>query len=321
MTVGKFNPPHLGHAHLLTVAARRVDHLYVLLGDRSDQTIAATRRARWLAEAAPTNTTILVTPDELPAANEPWAQRALEVLPEPPTVAFTSEAWGPGWAELMGARHVMVDRHRNSVPISATEIRSDLRRGFEWLVPAARAELARRVVVAGAESTGKTTLAEALAEHYRTVWVPEYGRAYWEARRHCVDQRWTADEFTHIATTHHDIAERVARRAGNGLVVLDTDALVTDVWRRRYLGEGDAQLTDLALRHPAELYLVCSPDFDWVQDGTRESADHQHRMHEHTLEAIAASEADHRVLTGALDRRLVDAIEAIEPVLRFPTLT
>ena len=39
----------------------------------------------------------------------------------------------------------------------------------------------KRVAIVGAESTGKTTLATALAEHYRTAWVPEFGRLYTEA--------------------------------------------------------------------------------------------------------------------------------------------
>ena len=71
------------------------------------------------------------------------AQRALEILPERPDIAFTSEEWGPGWAELMGARHVMVDLDRESFPISGEELRSDLREHFDWLLPAARAALSR----------------------------------------------------------------------------------------------------------------------------------------------------------------------------------
>ena len=57
----------------------------------------------------------------------------------------------------------------------------------------------KRVLIVGAESTGKTTLAVALAEHYQTTWVPEFGRFYTEARRPR-GEWWTSDEFTFIAT-------------------------------------------------------------------------------------------------------------------------
>ena len=91
VTVGKFNPPHLGHLHLIETAAAQVDQLFVLLGDRPDQTIPADRRKAWLEGASPTNVTILVTPDDLPLENEPWAGRTLDVLPDRPDLAFSSE--------------------------------------------------------------------------------------------------------------------------------------------------------------------------------------------------------------------------------------
>jgi NadR type nicotinamide-nucleotide adenylyltransferase len=321
VAVGKFNPPHLGHVHLITTGALEVDHLHVILADRPDQTIPASDRAAWLADALPDNVTIIVTPDDLPLTNEAWARRAIELLPEPPTVAFTSEPWGPGWAEAMRARHVSIDVERAAAPISSTVLRADLRSNFEWLVPAARAGLARRVVVAGAESTGKTTLAHALAEHHSTVWVPEYGRLYWEGRRHTDNEGWTADEFTHIAETHHAVADRIARRAANGLVVLDTDALVTDVWRRRYLGDGDESLVGLATSRPPDLYLVCAPDFAWVQDGSRESEQHRSAMHDHTLKAIASTGVHSVILEGDAQRRLTHAIELVDELTTYPALT
>ena len=208
VVVGKFNPPHLGHLHLITTAAAQVDRVVVLLCDRADQTISAETRRRWLLDACPANVEVIITPDDLPEANEPWAARAIDVLGRQPHVAFTSEPWGPGWAAAMGAQHVMVDLERTAQPTSGTALRADLGANFEWLVPAARAELARRVVVVGAESTGKSTLAAALAESLGTVWVPEYGRFYWEGRRHLAVQDWTADEFVRIAAGQHRLAVR-----------------------------------------------------------------------------------------------------------------
>lgn len=175
VTIGKFNPPHLGHLHLIETGAEAVEHLFVVVCERSDQSFSGDARRRWLADCAPPNVTVVVTPDDLPEASAPWAQRMLAILPQRPDVAYTSEPWGDEWAALMGARHVSVDRQRAQFPISGTALRADLGANFSWLVPAARAELARRVVLVGAESTGKSTLAEALAVELGTVWVPEHG--------------------------------------------------------------------------------------------------------------------------------------------------
>lgn len=318
VTVGKFYPPHLGHLHMIRSAAARVDQLYVLVGDRPGQTIAADQRARWLAIDSPGNVTVLVTPDDIPEANEPWAERALEVLPQSPDVAFTSEPWGPGWAKAMGATHIGVDPERETFPISATALRQDLRSNFEWLAPAARVDLVPRVVLAGAESTGKTTLAEALARHFQTTWVPEYGRQYWHGRRHLAGRGWHTDEFGHIARSHHQMADGLARHASGGLLVLDTDALVTNVWHHRYCGGPDPALAEVARRHRPDLYLVAAPDFEWVQDGTRESHDQRDEMHRLTLEMVAASGSAYELLNGSREERMATAISAIESTVTYP---
>ncbi len=318
--VGKFNPPHLGHLHLIERGASEVQTLFVMLCDRPDQTISVERRRAWLEDVVPQNVVVLTTPDDLPAANEPWAQRALEILPSRPDVAFTSEEWGTGWAALMGARHVMVDQARTSFPVSGTDLRTDLREFFSWLVPAARAELARRVVLVGAESTGKSTLAEALAQELGTVWVPEHGRWYWEGRRHLADQSWTTDEFQRIAAAQGRLEDDLARGARSGVVIADTDALVTAVWHERYLGVAARELDAVAAERTPDLYLVCAPDFDWVQDGTRESKAHRHTMHESVLDRATASGADVVVLSGSHDARLSAALGRIRSLTNFPVL-
>ena len=320
VTVGKFNPPHLGHRYLIETASTQVDHLYVLLGDRPDQTLPATRRQAWLEDTAPANVTIIVTPDDLPLANEPWAERALEVLPARPDLAFTSEEWGEEWSEMMGATHVPVDPDRTLFPISADVLRDDLGTNFAWLVPAARAALARRVVVIGAESTGKTTLTQTLADALGTVRVPEYGRTYWEGRRYLQDQRWDPDEFRRITGAQRSLEADLARRATTGVVVSDTDALVTAVWAERYLGSPVPDLeAGLAAGRP-DLYLLCSPDFDWVQDGTRESNHRRDWMHQAMAARAEATGAPVVALTGPPEQRLAQALEVVRPLSVFPKL-
>jgi len=320
VVVGKFNPPHLGHLHLITTAAAQVDRVVVLLCDRADQTISAETRRRWLLDACPANVEVIITPDDLPAANEPWAARAIDVLGRQPHVAFTSEPWGPGWAAAMGAQHVMVDLERTAQPTSGTALRADLGANFEWLVPAARAELARRVVLVGAESTGKSTLAAALAESLGTVWVPEYGRFYWEGRRHVAVQDWTADEFVRLAVGQHRLADDLARKAVAGVVVLDTDALTTAVWAERYLGRASNAVERISEANRPDHYLVCAPDFEWVQDGTRESREHRRSMHEATLERVKAAGVAWTLLSGPPDERLARALETTIPLTRFEPL-
>ena len=320
VVVGKFNPPHLGHLHLIEQGAALVERLFVLLCDRPDQSIPVELRRQWLEDVVPANVSVLVTPDDLPAANEPWALRALEVLPEPPVLAFTSEEWGAGWAALMGAEHVMVDLERTAFPVSGTAMRADLRANFESLVPSARAGLARRVVVIGAEASGKSTLAEGLAAELGTVWVPEHGRWYWEGRRYLGDQSWSSDEFVRIAHAQRRLEADLARKASRGVVVADTDALVTAVWHERYVGSANPKLDALAKGWVPDLYLVCRPDFGWVQDGTRESESLRDEMQASMEQRAHASGVEVVVLSGPHEQRLAKALAAIDAVTEFEEL-
>src|SRR5690606_16308182 len=111
---------------------------------------------------------------------------------------FTSEVYGVELGRRFGAAAIDVDRERLRYPVSATAVRRDPVACWELLSAPVRAALARRVVVLGAESTGTTTLARALADHYRTTWVPEYGREYSERKLAALGPgaHWQSVEFT-----------------------------------------------------------------------------------------------------------------------------
>ena len=185
------------------------------------------------------------------------------------------------------------------------------------LTTPAKAYFARRVAIVGAESSGTTTLAEALAGHYRTVWVPEYGRWYWEGRRHTPHAgEWSTDEFIRIATRQGEIEDDLARLASR-LVVCDTDPLATHVWHRRFKGHYSAALEAIADSRRYDLYVVTTPDFPFVQDGTREGEAIRHEMHEWFLGLLASKRRPHVVVRGLPERRMSEAVAAIDPLLRW----
>src|SRR4051794_10710127 len=97
-----------------------------------------------------------------------------------------------------------------------------------------------RVVLTGAESTGKTTTARALAERYRTRWIPEYGRIYTEWF-HEPSDRWESNEFVHIARVQNELEDTVAPLVET-LLLCDTDSLLTALWHERYLGRASYEV-------------------------------------------------------------------------------
>jgi HTH-type transcriptional regulator, transcriptional repressor of NAD biosynthesis genes len=319
VTIGKFYPFHVGHHHLITEAKSRVDHMAVLSCARDDQEIPGAIRAGWIREMHP-DVTVYEVVDDLPEAPEPWARRTVEVLGRAPDLVFTSEGYGAEYAALMGARHVAVDQSRSRFPISGRDLRADLAAHWGMLTPPAKAYLARRVAVVGAESSGTTTLAQALAVRYQTVWVPEYGRWYWEGRQHTPEAAvWSTDEFVRIATRQGGIEDDLARLA-NRLVVCDTDALATHVWHRRFVGHYSEAVDAIVDGRRYDLYIVTLPDFPFVQDGTREGEHIRDEMHSWFVEVLTAKGRPHIVVGGSRGERLDMAASAIDPLLRWEPL-
>ena len=121
VVIGKFDPPHRGHLHLIRTALAGADEVTVIVCERADQPLPGALRAAWLREMAPAGARDRrrgrrCTPDDSRA----WAERTREVLGYAPELVFTSERYGDAYARLLGARHVLVDLERRAVPVSAT---------------------------------------------------------------------------------------------------------------------------------------------------------------------------------------------------------
>jgi NadR type nicotinamide-nucleotide adenylyltransferase len=170
----------------------------------------------------------------------------------------------------------------------------------------------KRVVLLGAESTGKSTLAAALAHDYGTVWNPEYGRPYTQLGRER-GAAWTSDEFTHIARIHCWYEDFLAELARDVLFV-DTDAFTTAVFHEVYLDRPTTAFADLVDR-PYDLFVVCGLDVPWRHDGIREFDKQRRAMHERYVARAADSGSPWQIVEGSLERRLATAAAAVDAVL------
>lgn len=315
LVIGKFYPPHRGHSHLIETAQAEVDQLVVLVCEKPEQMMPGALRAAWLREMYP-GAEVLVIPDTLDDDDSAgWAEYTHLVLGYTPDVVFTSEDYGERYAHYLGCRHVQLDRARVQVPISGTAIRSDPLAHWDHLAPCVRAYFARRVCVLGAESTGTTTMAQALAEHYQTAWVQEYGRQYWvEKMQRPNDQEWRTAEFVQIARKQCRLEDETARQA-NRLLICDTDAFATGVWHERYLGQRSPEVEAIAATRRYDLYLLTDVDIPFVQDGTRDGEHIRHAMHERFTIRLAEAQRPYLLLSGSHEQRLRRAIAAIDAIL------
>jgi HTH-type transcriptional regulator, transcriptional repressor of NAD biosynthesis genes len=170
----------------------------------------------------------------------------------------------------------------------------------------------KRVCLLGAESTGKTTLAAALAARFGTVWNPEYGRPYTQIGRP-EGAAWTSWEFTHIARIqcwYEDFLAGLAQR----VLFTDTDAFTTAVFNEVYLGTSATGFDDL-VRRPYDLFVVCGLDTPWRHDTVREFESQRLWMHKRYPRRVRESGAPWLLVEGPHERRLELASTAVERVL------
>lgn len=353
LVVGKFYPPHRGHQFLIGQAAARCAQVTVLVMAAGCETLPLADRAEWLRAGCAELPGVTVAGvrcdvpidfgDETVWAAQVAVMRAvLDRDSRPPVDAvFSSEAYGDELAARFGAVHVCVDPGREAFPVSASQIRADLAGGWDDLTAPARAGLACRVVVVGAESTGTTTIAGMLAGHFRsrggpwerTRCVTEAGRDYtmakWQQARSAAraagqpgptleQVEWTAADFDAVAAEQTS-RENLAASAGSPLLVCDTDAFATSVWERRYLGAQARGLQSWATtqlpRH--DVYLLTShEDVPWQDDGLREGdLAVRAAMTNWFAQALTAAGHSWVLLTGSITGRFALAVRVTDAAL------
>jgi NadR type nicotinamide-nucleotide adenylyltransferase len=171
----------------------------------------------------------------------------------------------------------------------------------------------KRVVIIGSESSGTTTLARALAEHYHTVWVPEYGRTYSEGRVHSREP-WRSEEFAFIAVEQARMEDELALLA-NRVLICDTDPFATAVWHERYLGSSSPEVQAIADGRTYDLYIVTDVNIPFAPDDIRDGESFRQWMQERFIEELSKKPTPTIVVTGTHEERLATAVKRIDEVL------
>ena len=336
LVIGKFYPPHAGHHLLIRTAAASCERVSVAVLAATAESIPLALRVAWLREEHP-GVRVVGAVDDVPvdygsaAAWDAHVAIMRSVVAEPVTAVFTSEAYGPELARRFGAVHVAVDPTRELVPCSGTAARADPAGCWPYLAAPVRAWFATRVVVVGAESSGTTTLARALAGHYRAPYVAEYGRERTvdklaTARAYAAlggrpepgmdDLDWPEAEFTAIARRQVGWEDAAARSAPHPLVVCDTDAFATGIWHERYAGGVSPAVTaiaaEVATRSRRRYLLTDHAGVPFHQDGIRDGEHLRAWMTARFAADLAAGTAPYEIVRGTPEARLRAAVAAVD---------
>lgn len=331
VVTGKFAPLHSGHIYAITEAATQVDKLYVVLSydqkfvddlePRLRGKMTLKKRLLWLKRTFSNLDHIkIIFVDETdfrsyPEGVEEWTATVNGIIPENIDVWFSSEPEYTWWIEkYFQCEHKVINPNRDIFPISATMIRENPYKHWEYLPSIVRKEFLLKVCLIGTESCGKSSLTKYLAKMFNTSWVEEYGRTYCEEDM-CGDESLLSyDDYGLIASNRY-YQEKQAELTANKVLFCDTNAFVTQFYCRLY-EEATHHLVDAYIEEERyDIILELKDDVKWVADGLRINSDRtktRELFKEMVDEYKLKNYSDYYEIKGDYKSRLDQAINIIK---------
>jgi NadR type nicotinamide-nucleotide adenylyltransferase len=168
-----------------------------------------------------------------------------------------------------------------------------------------------KIAITGPESTGKSQLAAELAEHYKTVFVPEFARAYIEN----LDRPYNQADILEIAKGQIRDEEKILKQA-SGMLFCDTELIVTKIWSEVKYGVCDPWIPEMIEKNKYDLFLLCNIDIPWQADPQREHPHLREKLFDLYFNELTQLGFPFKVLSGLGKERLKNAIDLIETQIK-----
>lgn len=168
-----------------------------------------------------------------------------------------------------------------------------------------------RIAILGAESTGKTTLAESLARHFGTVWVPEYAREYMSKN----PGDYSIDDIVSISKEQLRMENELAQKASR-LLFTDTEFIIAKVWCEDVFGTCPRWIEEQVQLHRYDLYLLTANDLPWVPDPLRVNGHRRDFLFEWYKRELEKQRLPFEIISGKNDARLQQAITVTGKLLK-----
>ena len=172
-----------------------------------------------------------------------------------------------------------------------------------------------KIALFGPESTGKTTLSKKLAEHYDTVWAPEYAREYLQEKWNRTQKICEPEDLMDIASGQTRL-ENEALLTANKYLFCDTTVLVTKVFSEIYYNFCDPGIDKAARKHKYDLFFLTDTDVPWQKDDLRDAPDNRELTFEIFKKALIENEKPFVILSGDADARFEKARTILKDLVK-----
>jgi len=172
-----------------------------------------------------------------------------------------------------------------------------------------------KIVIFGAESTGKTWLASALAKFYETVWVPEFARYYLQEKFDRTGEICSYDDLMTIAKGQVQWEKDKIEETNKDIIFCDTNPLQTYYYGKAYFPNfNHPELWDFAMEQKYDYYFLTYIDVPWEADDLRDKPNEREEMHRLFRKALEENNLPYSIIKGSKEERLQTAIETIKTI-------
>ena len=165
----------------------------------------------------------------------------------------------------------------------------------------------KRIVITGPESTGKSYLTKALAEHFKGNYVKEFAREYING----LNRPYKENDLIEIAKGQIAKEEEQAKIAKEYLFC-DTDLTVIDIWSQEKFGRTDPWIKEQLQKRAYHLYLLCDIDLEWEEDPQRENPNDREYLLNLYHESLKKRKIKYEMVSGQGEERIQNAVQIIE---------
>lgn len=330
LILGSFDPPHKGHIYLIDTSYKYVNKLYVIIGTRDDEKNCK-ERYQSLRYYYSSNPNIIVMRlhhnfDDYPGEHgttkdefyKKWVDMIYSKINDKIDVVFTSENYGDEFADYLGVKHIMIDKERRNVSISATDIRNNIVGKWNFLPDVVKPIYTKKIVMVGPESSGKTTMSNMLSERLSTSMVREYGADYIDNLDMNKNTRnnkdFTIMDINHIAAGQIYL-EDMASTGGNKIIICDTDLMTTQIWSEIYFGTCPKWIVDESYNRKYYMHFLMDIDFDWKDEGIREFPDKRQWHFNRIKSELDKRKLRYEIISGNPEERLNKILKRISSIL------
>ena len=172
-----------------------------------------------------------------------------------------------------------------------------------------------KIVLFGPESTGKTTLAAALAKHYNTVWAPEFAREYLQKKWNDAATICEIEDIIPIALGQIKLENELLQKA-NKIIFCDTNILETKIYAEEYYKNYSNKILNEAIFNlNYTLYFLTDIDTPYIQDDLRDRPYMRQEMFNAFKKGLERHKCTYQIVSGSIEERMSKAKMSIDKLL------